>query len=416
MKIASKAAYSTVFVDGAHMKDAQGSSAYDNAQLLIVEMKPSVFETISNQRVTKNLPLGISVCLSESLDNYAFLYWTIGLAGFNLNLPHISVVSDRGRAVISAGEHILPLAAKFFCNVHLWRNLVAEVREKLEEKARHLFFNLTMSTSRRAQDTFWDELMKVLPEKGQDYLREIDQATFIANAFRERHGHAVGFYNTNPVEAENNQMMEARWTHSPLHALERCLCEWGERIARIQRIVCRADAMRNPDEPRDIIFPPLIHLVRQHEAVAMARTWLVEEADAIHKQYRVQTTPNHFFNVDLLARECDCGLYQERQYPCQHVLAVHLNFDKAPSFGSMFSPIFRLDNMIEAFNISITVPSRPDCPLSQREAIKPPMHFERPPPRTRGRPSKQARRPSVGEHLSAPKRSRASAAASAAEQ
>jgi len=102
--VASFAAFDTFFVDGAHMKNAQFETKWDNAQLLTVEQKSSIVK----ERETKNLPLAMCVCLSESIDEYGFTFWTLETTGFSLNKKSVNILHDRGKAVIAARAAILP--------------------------------------------------------------------------------------------------------------------------------------------------------------------------------------------------------------------------------------------------------------------------------------------------------------------
>jgi hypothetical protein len=206
--VAYLAAFETYFVDGAHMKDAQGETKFDNAQLLIVEMKSSIVK----DEKTKNLPLAMCVCLSESLDEYAFTYYTLGKAGVNLNKKSVNILHDRGKAVIRSREVILPLADSFCCNQHLIRNVQGLPGVgKFDDALRSAFIAMTAAYNPSDFEQKRTVLLAGLPENAKAYVMELDPSHINAYYFRERTGKAISFLNTNPVEEENQIEVWARW-------------------------------------------------------------------------------------------------------------------------------------------------------------------------------------------------------------
>ena len=104
-----------------------------------------------------------------------------------------------------------------------------------------------------------------------------------------------------------------------------------------------------------------------------------------------------YYNVNLTEHTCDCGRYQETKYPCVHALAAASKFD-LPSeiFAGLFSPIYKMENIIRAYENSIVVPPNHMVMPNEVERIEPSLHFEKE-FRGPGRPLKNKRIKSAGE-------------------
>ena len=233
IEVARLCAFDTFFVDGAHMKAAKGATAMDNAQVLIVEQKSAI-----RDQATKNLPLAITVCLAESMDDYGFTYWTLENAGFSLNRPEVNILHDRGKAVVRAREVMLPRADSFICNQHLIRNVQALSGVGiLSEATRQDFLGVTQAVTLKEFDDNFASLLKAPPPNAQEYLKALDKSLYSAYHFEQKTGKAISFMNTNPVEEENQRIMRARWSTHPMEAAQLLIHTWGAAFADHQKLV-----------------------------------------------------------------------------------------------------------------------------------------------------------------------------------
>jgi hypothetical protein len=412
-KIATKAAFKTFFLDAAHFKLAKGDTAYDAAQLIVIETKSSVFSTrISGigskpEITTKNVPLAMSICLGETKAEYAFLLWCVGLGGFDLNDPNICMISDRGKAVLAAVERCLPRADGFFCNVHLWRNLNAEpgaFEAKRSEAVRQNFFSMSVASNQNWYLKSREVLFALLTDKGKAYLSAIEEASYCALKFREKTGKSISFYNSNPVEAENFRQMDARWAMSPVQATLSILQKWSEVIASHQKLIIQATTGLVRGEGHSVIYPPLINYIReQSRAFQESQKLVATTVDAFEWTFVVRSIEddNKQYKVDLKTRSCTCGIYNERLFPCSHALSAFgacKRFDASCTFASLCDPIYRLDNMTLGYARPINPVFRESLvPMSQPGMLLPSIHFQGHGPRSRGRPPKVQRFASRGD-------------------
>jgi len=403
LEVAKLAAFDTFFVDGAHMKDSKGETQYDSAQLLTIVMKTSLIEKKKDDIITKNLPLAYSLCLAESTDEYAFLYWTCAVAGFSLNRKDKNICHDRGKAVIAARQQVLPLAASFYCNVHLKRN-IQELKGvgKFSDEVNALFFEMTQAMSESEFLAARTKLCAKLPQNGKDYIMELDVNLISAYHFSRENSKSVCFYNTNPVEQENQLNMDARWMKNPLDVFYKLLEIFNKRFVQFQELFDKTN-------DQGIILKTTRDRVDDIERRKLRSTFRCNVEDAVHEIVQVNTNVSLkvFFTVNMEEHWCSCGKFQERKYPCIHAAAAAGILKITPSdFWNLFDPIHRNSNIKKAFNRSIAIPPRATIPEPERdERLIMTRHFQQV-ARTQGRPSKNKRKMSRGENL--PGRKRAS--------
>jgi hypothetical protein len=396
IKIAQIAAFKTFFVDGAHMKDAKGETSHDNAQLLTVILKSSVVEItpLKKDIITKNVPLAMTLCLSESKDEYAFTFWSIELAGFSLNRSDVTICHDRGKAVIQARKVILHDAFSFFCNVHLLKN-VQEIKEvgKLDDETASYFYAMTTALTPGKFNTARASLCERLPDAGKKYIMELEPFLINAYHYSQESGNAASFYNNNPAEQENQRNMLARWMKHPLDAMIEILKTWADTISSQQELVLgeSVDALQP-------IFPATRERAFRAEKLVVASKFDAKVNDKANNVVLIyeNKSQNIYLNVKLNERQCDCGKFQERGYPCVHALSASRLLDlKGDQIWNLFSEHHHMKNIREAYGKSIIVPSRT---LFETDAIgfKSTIHFEQVPLEP-GRPSKHKRKLSRGE-------------------
>jgi hypothetical protein len=314
IEVAKSSAFKTFFVDGAHMKDAQGESHHDSAQLLVVEAKTSLmeFDHATSSYRTKNLPLAVTLCLSESRDEYAFTYWTLARSGLDLNNKENNILHDRGKAVIAAREKALPLTDSFCCDQHLIRNVQALPGVgTLSDIARQAFLQMTKSLTTRGFETARTTLFSLLPANAVSYVMELDPSLINAFHFRQKTGKSMSFTNTNPVEAENLRLMKARWTTHPLETLIEVLKITGTTFAQHQKLIQR-ELEGLQETP--VILPVVQMRALGPQKIAAASRMKCTLVDSVNKVTRVVTdlSRDEFVNVNLEERLCDCGRFAER--------------------------------------------------------------------------------------------------------
>ena len=378
LAVAELAAYKTFFVDGAHMKDAQGETRFDCAQFLVIEAKTSLMERVEKDGtyVSKNLPLLVSICLSESKDEYAFGYWTLARAGLDLNNKEYNILHDRGTAVIAASEKALPQADTFHCDQHLFRNVCALPGIGDLSKARPAFLAMTKAVTAKTFDQARVDLCAQLPQHAVDYVMAIKKERISAYHFRLHTGKAISFTNTNPVEAENNRLLPARWAKTPIEGFFDLTKICGSTFASHQLLIKRQ--LEGITGPLPKILPVLKRRALGHYKMTAAAKLGCKLADANSKIVRVTTAASmaDTVNVNLAQRTCDCGRYAEDQYPCVHALAAaaFLKY-KSLDYFELFAPMFLTENIVAAHTRSILVPSRVNILPNSLERIEPSAHF-----------------------------------------
>ncbi len=79
--------------------------------------------------------LGFTICYSENSGDIGDLLNMLLEAGINLNEKDITIMSDRGKAIVKAVRDILPHALHTHCPVHLIRNLKSYFRDSCSGEA-----------------------------------------------------------------------------------------------------------------------------------------------------------------------------------------------------------------------------------------------------------------------------------------
>jgi hypothetical protein len=404
--VAKFAAFKTFFVDAAHMKDAEGETKYESAQFVVVEAKTSLMEYLGETKnrsahyVTKNLPLAISICLAESKDEYAFAYWTLARAGFDLNQKEYSIVHDRGKAVIAARATALPKADSFHCNQHVMRNVQALPGVGDIRAFRPSFLAMTEALTQKAFESARSKVCELLPPNAVKYVMDLEPALISAYHFRLKTGKSISFTNSNPVEAENWRLLPARWATHPLEAFIDIVKIWGSTFANHQTLI-----HNNVGEYSGVeVVPTILPVVKER---AMGK-YKMAEAGKLQCQLMdggssrvVQVTTvaslGDIVNVSLDERSCDCGKFAERQYPCVHALAAAQFLKFCPDqYVDLFAPMYLTSNIHQAHLKSIVTPSRNNLIASPSEKVLPSAHFLRDAKKA-GRPPKNKRARSVGE-------------------
>jgi hypothetical protein len=238
------------------------------------------------------------------------------------------------------------------------------------------------------------DILRINNSDAWEYLDALERDAWASYTFVQTGNRTYGVVDNNLSESENNCLLRAR--NIPT------LLETFIEICRIvQEVIVEHQKMaQRPVTPGQTIVEQISACVDYF--ASNYNSFVVHVADYQYNRYRVNLASSLMFtqwwNVDFSTNQCSCGEWQDQGYPCKHAYVCFLSKMKGKNawfFESAFDPIYRIENVRRALEISFTIPL---VPVVQADAV--PLYTAaeaaQAAPRL-GRPSKQRRFLSQGE-------------------
>jgi len=389
--LAKKAAVNVFGIDGCHVKDGKKEPG-TKGQILVCEGKDSL---------NKIFPLGYCFCFSESEYNLRFLIDAIGLAGLELNVPTNIIMSDRSKAAFSLMAKRMPFARHRWCEEHLIRNIRDSIR--MPEEGAPAVVLLIRKACRALTKVKFNQAMLELNRSwlaAYNYLQKLDVNCWASYTFVEAKIPTHGIVTNNGPEEENNRLIPVRRMKTVLEGVVGFCNLVSGMFAERQKLVAGFD-------PKQFISP-----------------WTMSQiAKSDHRHGEFQVTASDFNNwiftlrhytassilsgtvVRLKENLCECGEWQDRLYPCVHVMVVLKSLSKQDSklvdprniYENYYGSMHRVEKLREALQNSFVAPSAENVCLGEFPIVRPGQDLLSEQRAKIGRPSKEARIASRGQ-------------------
>lgn len=187
--------------DGTHMKDGV-ARAGGKGQMLIVEAEDALGHIY---------PLAMSICFSESAQNYSVLFHALTRVRMDLDKPGYLLMSDRGRACLSVILRQFRRASHRLCCEHIIRNAQHKLgrSRKLTEEEKGLIRNYFRARNKQDLDSA-TEGIEQLPKTVSGYIEKIPKDSIVSMCFIDKGVPTYGRINSNNVESENSRQALSR--------------------------------------------------------------------------------------------------------------------------------------------------------------------------------------------------------------
>lgn len=229
-------------------------------------------------------------------------------------------ISDRQKGLIEALKVVFPNNHSCYCAVHIARNVEAKFGGPQQAK-------YVIPLSKTFSVTEAEQLLQAMSRRVREYVAEIEEPQWRSTAWLvdEALPPRYGIVTSNMSESLNSMFERARDVHWK-HTIQIILSKMVERIAElsqkyegkegvIDEVVCRLQYYWQ--HCAGLVVVPMNDSAQTLFTVFTHSGGVVDENVA-------------GYNMNVATRSCDCGLWQEHEYPCIHAVAYykkHLQFN-----------------------------------------------------------------------------------------
>jgi hypothetical protein len=361
--------YRAVGLDSAHMdavmlegvtkaqiNTACGTEGFERAgRQVMQQLTLSVVagRTLNNEMIVFGYCLGYSECMG---DLKAFLSFLLA-EGLDLNADDMTILTDRGTALIPAVTEILPKTYHLFCPKHLERNLQAK---KVSEVVRAKYWQARSAVTETQYREHMYREMTALSDKGREiavYLESI--ANWQLYKVIASGNVVYEMKSDNLVEGVFSWCKEERSLGSAFFFTQAIFMTNAQRLVDLRATATKAEASRSR-------ITPFAYAIFDHTRIntnAAHYTVLVQRQEppkglvtnAVGNSARQRT-----YNVDFLLMICDCRHWEQSGVPCLHaVLLFHRVYPSQPMPAKYFYEwchIDRLKSMFTTDDYMINIP------------------------------------------------------------
>ena len=250
-----------------------------------------------------------SLSFSESSADITILLDLLKEEGVDFNQKKYTVFSDRGTAILKAIRDNLPHALQMLCQYHLDNNLKPF---KVHSQAIHTAQKATTET---AYEQHMEDIQKVNPRL-HAYLSKITENWQHFKAV-ERGNALYGMKTSNIVEQVFNWMLEDRFSN-PYYFIKNVLSKCFA-MMESQRVKAKAwGQLLTPFAQERYIEQSS----KRQASLTMAGTFDTDNGVANVQLVHERNATAVQIQVNLQARECSCGKWQQFKVPCQCALLV----------------------------------------------------------------------------------------------
>ena len=221
-------------------------------------------------------------------------------------------ISDRQKGLIEAMKEVFPLNHHCFCAVHIARNV--------EAKFGALKAKFVVPLAKTFSSMYAEELLKAMGTHVAEYVNGIEDPQWRSRAWLndESLPPRYGIVTSNVAESANAMFEQARdvpWkscVHMILSKMVERIGELSEKYSEKHGVVAAVvDALRVGWA--DCAGMKVVAM----DAAGAGDTFTVFEP--VRGAFAVESTG---YNMNVSMRACDCGMWQEHQFPCVHAIAV----------------------------------------------------------------------------------------------
>jgi hypothetical protein len=305
------------------------------------------------------VPLAIAVVPTEDEEQWTFFYLNLKVCVPEINSAHFVNMHDREKGMHNAQLRILPFIRESICMFHLEQNVKKHFRTNVEGRIQHAVKATTREGMAIALSYIRDR-----NELIYDYLMKSDTTTWATSAFPVPR---YGIYTSNSAESMNSAMEKLR-NGSYLNVFVKFVEQLSkQRFARFSKYRDTATAVTKRFQTE---YNSTLQEGRRRE--------LFQSSDSV---INVKSRrPDAYRIVDLEAKTCSCGAFQELGKPCLHA-AVAINHVGA-DYLNFIHPSYKTESLTAVYTTPL-IPI-PFHSLISDGFTKPPLVVAK-----RGRPKKR---------------------------
>ncbi len=275
-------------------------------------------------------PVAVAITVdNENKDGWIWFLESLQASLPILEQPHpkegvaynrFTFMSDRQKGLLEALKVVFPNNHSCYCAVHIARNVEAKFGGPQQAK-------YVIPLSKTFSMTEAEQLLQAMSRRVREYVAEIEEPQWRSTAWLvdEALPPRYGIVTSNMSESLNSMFERARDVHWK-HTIQIILSKMVERIAELSQ---------KYEEKAGVIDEVVCRL--QYYWQHCAGLVVVPMKDSAQTLFTVFTHSGGVvdenvagYNMNVATRSCDCGLWQEHEYPCIHAVAYykkHLQFN-----------------------------------------------------------------------------------------
>ena len=259
---------------------------------------------------------------------------------------YFSFVSDRQKGLHDAISRVFPHNHSYFCAVHIARN----VEKHGGKKVASYVHTLAETFSKRFSHHLWEKIQSI-SSRGRTYLEAIEPNRWLSTTWLDDPTlpPRYGILNTNLSESANNMMEEARqgtW----MHGIDCLLVKMTERI----------NAIRKDVSGKEGVVRHIAETIRSRWEECSSCT-IMEGAGGgdkfiITRRGDTPEAAGKRYTIDVGMNLCECGEWQEHQYPCLDAmtyLKLHKRLTLNYIMKEYVDTVYTYDNIQEMMKMNI---------------------------------------------------------------
>lgn len=392
-KAVLKDSYNVVGIDAAHMKPTLlnkltvndrvklGLEDMDGSYGVMLQKSMLTFltgRTLNNEMIVYGYMLGYS----ENADNLNYFFKFLIDNGLNVNRVDMTIMSDRALAYTTPIQEYFPNALHLLCPLHIKRNLVDNVKG-ISPGVISQYWKIQQSKTLEDYCEAMDELEYM--DNGEQTKKYLSEIHGIWQLYRviDRGNVIYEMKSDNIVEGAFSWARELRHISSAYFFCEELYCSLVQRInlmkARIEDIpskeyltpVAKARVMENSERARYANYSVSISNKNKDAIVGIVTI------------FKGSPPRKVMYNVDFLARKCECLHWQQSGVPCVHAMSVLQKYPgkSLPTRKEYFYDWCYADALRKTFqDIVLKVPHRGDIKsqalLSPEYILYPAVSFD----------------------------------------
>jgi zinc finger SWIM domain-containing protein 3 len=259
----------------------------------------------------KSFLLMWAIVESENTESWRYFFRHLTTAIPEIVNAPATVMSDRQKGLLTAEEVLGPNAIRLVCVEHLRKNFIKKAGRDLE----HHFWSIANAND----DAEFQRRIARLQNDGRKgpeaaaYLLAANPASwcpaYIPGGVASRHGQRT----SNPAEALNSMLKTAR----ELPIVELLMEIW------LQLMNQRAERAKKAFECQGTWPPKIQKFVEDSRANARRHdVFVADRANGTGVIRSIQQGQQVLYTVDLIQRFCSCQLFQKKNLPCEHAVAL----------------------------------------------------------------------------------------------
>jgi MULE transposase domain/SWIM zinc finger len=270
------------------------------------------------------VPIAIAIAGVENYENWCFFIAHLKRANPILCDKEFVIISDRAKGLLEAVTRLLPLSHHSFCVFHLVENVKS--RFKVHKAAQNSIWAAAKSYNAASYNMHMQSLSTSQPQV-YEFLNDIDHQAW---SFHSAPLPKFGMATSNLAESFNSWIGKERV--EPHFVL---MFKFSRKLMELfyQRKMFYSSLPEGTRYP--VSFQAKLQSIVEagkHLSIANSSTTIKVVVDGVNE-----------YEVDLESRTCDCGQFQQLQYPCKHAARALQNNPDSELIHSLIHPSYTLE-------------------------------------------------------------------------